>query len=139
MDQHQRFTNKVNKAPSGCWEWIGGKFVKGYGQFYWDGVNGRAHRYSYEYFVAKIPKGLTIDHLCNNKSCVNPNHLEAVTMKINVLRSNGISALNSRKVECLRGHKLTKENTLVRISSRGKARVCLECRKNANRTWRLTH
>jgi hypothetical protein len=82
----QRFMAKVQITPAGCWEWTGAKTDKGYGQFWNDGHNNRAHRVSYEHFVGAIPKGMELDHLCNNHACVNPHHLEPVSGEVNLLR-----------------------------------------------------
>ncbi len=72
MSEHSRFLKKVEKAKDGCWNWTA-SLVRGYGQFYFGGkTGGRAHRYSYTYYKGEIPEGLTLDHLCRNRRCVNP-------------------------------------------------------------------
>lgn len=81
-----RFMAKVQKRPSGCWEWQAGRSRDGHGNFSVGGRAIRAHRWSYEYFVGPIPDGLVIDHLCVNPPCVNPDHLEPVTHRENTLR-----------------------------------------------------
>lgn len=113
---------------SGCWNWIGVISPKGYGTFH-KVVNGihknlYAHRISYEYFRKKIPKGLTIDHLCRNRRCINPDHLEPLTIGENVLRGNTVSGINSRKTHCKHGHPLSGEN--LGIEKNG-SRVCYTC------------
>lgn len=86
-----------------------------------------AHRVVYENKYGAIPAGLTIDHLCRNGLCVNSNHLEAVTNKVNILRGYGAPAVNARKTHCNRGHKLTKENIYsFRLLRYGK-RECKLC------------
>ena len=89
MTPQERFMDKVSPEPnSGCWLWTG-YTLKGYGRF---GAGGRsagvvyAHRFSYEMHKGIIPVGLEIDHTCNVKSCVNPDHLEAVTHQENIQR-----------------------------------------------------
>lgn len=78
-----RFMSKViNPIGVGCWLWTASKTTGGYGQF----NGGAAHRFSYEYFIGRIPEGLHIDHLCRARGCVNPQHLELVTHKENVQR-----------------------------------------------------
>ena len=84
----KKFMLKVEKTET-CWIWHGSKDKrKGYGRFIiYDKVDGESHRISYKIFKGEIPKGLQIDHLCRNKLCVNPQHLEAVTQKENLRRS----------------------------------------------------
>lgn len=117
------FWTKVHKTKS-CWFYMDGLNHNGYGQF-WTGTNNvRAHRFSYEILIGPIPKGMQLDHICRNRNCVNPKHLEVVTQKENVLRGIGLTAINSRKKFCIRGHPLTPENT---YNSR-KQRTCKKCR-----------
>lgn len=98
---------KVNKKTS-CWNWIGGKDQQGYGQGYYNHKRERVHRLIYAYFKGPIPRGkkIQLDHLCRNTSCCNPEHLELVPQKINIIRGNGITAINSRKKYCKYGHEL---------------------------------
>src|SRR5580698_2584776 len=86
----QRFWRLVEKTES-CWNWKGGK-TNGYGCFQIAKVNFRAHRLAYELLRGPIPTGLHLDHLCRNRSCVNPDHLEPVTQRENTLRGEGIAA-----------------------------------------------
>ena len=79
---YKRFLKKINKTNS-CWLWTGRLYKEGYGEFGWNNGHGRAHRFSYTYYKGKIPNGLVIDHLCRVRSCVNPDHLEAVTIREN--------------------------------------------------------
>lgn len=133
---HIRFWKYVEKqSEEGCWNWTGAA-TRGYGAFAISQrptVAVRAHRFSYELEYGKIPDGLTIDHLCRNKSCVNPKHLEAVTPKVNVLRGDTITAANAKKTHCIHGHKFTKENT--HITPRG-ARRCRACERYRVRFYR---
>lgn len=91
-------------CDNGCWEWTGAKITAGYGELNVGGQPVYAHRYIYEWIRGPIPTGLTIDHLCLNKKCVNPDHLEVVTMRANILRSNGMSARHARRTTCPKGH-----------------------------------
>ncbi len=99
----ERFWTKVLTVES-CWEWIGGRDSWGYGVFYDGNRHVGAHRYAYELRRGPIPAGLTIDHLCRNKGCVNPDHMEPVTMRENTLRSSNACGVNSRKKLCINGH-----------------------------------
>ncbi len=121
----ERFEAKVNYKDDGCWEWLAGRDRKGYGRFSIGRLSKPAHRVSYELFVGPIPTGLQVDHLCRNRACVNPAHLEPVTCLENVRRSAlGIATAN--RVACRHGHPYSPENTYVRKSG---ARACRTCRR----------
>lgn len=125
------FMRKLRIDPEGCWEWQG-VIVNGYGVF----GKGSAHRYSYELcYGKKIAEGLQLDHLCRNRKCVNPVHLEEVTLKENVLRGEGITAVNKRKTHCIHGHEFSLENTRHYRKKDGSLnRVCRAChRRRANK------
>lgn len=100
-----RFWSKVDKSGD-CWVWTSSLDQHGYGTFYLDRASRMAHRLSYEDAVGPIPKGLVLDHLCRNRACVNPTHLEVVTHRTNILRGVGTSAVNARKALCAKGHPL---------------------------------
>ena len=85
---YERFIEQIAIAAFGCWNWKGTIDHYGYGQFNRNQKAKKAHRISYEWYKGKIPAGLTIDHLCENKGCVNPEHLEAVTREENGRRHN---------------------------------------------------
>jgi len=123
-----RFWRSVRKSD-GCWEWAGSKWPTGYGRFRRDGRSFMAHREAVRLASGvAVAADMTVDHLCGNVSCVNPAHLEVVTMRVNVLRSGNPTAINARKVRCKRGHDFDEAN------ARGRRR-CSTCQK-ANRKAR---
>ena len=85
---YERFIKQISVAASGCWNWTGTLDRDGYAQYHRNRKTKKGHRISYEWHNGKIPFGLTIDHLCKNKCCVNPEHLEAVTAQENGRRHN---------------------------------------------------
>jgi len=126
-----RFWSKVRQAGStDCWLWLGKIERNGYGRFWYNGRCVFAHRFAYEDAKGPIPEGLSIDHLCRNRGCVNPSHLEAVTNRVNLLRGEGITAQLAAKTHCTKGHPFDLLNTA--INRRG-ARVCIQCRRERGR------
>lgn len=99
LDHEKYFWSKV--VPTGfCWEWQGTISVYGYGAIKQNNVRKVAHRVAYEYLVGTIPEGLVLDHLCRNRRCVNPDHLEPVSIAENTLRGYGMGAEHSRRTHC---------------------------------------
>lgn len=132
----ERFAAKVN-FTAGCWRWTAAKSWNGYGQF---GIVTRkivyAHRLSYEWVHGPIPEGLTLDHLCRVRECIRPDHLEAVTLKVNLHRGNTITARNAAKTHCAKGHPYSEENT-IRQPAHPTHRRCRTCTKEHKRNESL--
>lgn len=119
-----RFEEKLIRTPGGCWRWVAAGVPHGYGVFFFNGKQGYAHRFSHEHFIGPIPSGWVVDHLCRNRRCVNPMHLQAVTYQTNLLRGFTIPARNTAKFACPAGHAYTPENTYYRANG---SRVCRKC------------
>jgi hypothetical protein len=120
----ERFWPRVEKTET-CWNWTGRKQGSGYGAIELDRRSLLAHRVAFELTVGPIPEGLTLDHLCMNKLCVNPAHLEPVTASENVKRW-------ARSVtHCPQGHEYTAENTRT---YRGR-RSCITCNRDRSRLY----
>ena len=125
----------VHSSATGCWLWLGA-LQRGYGRCGYQGRLYPAHRLVFELLVAPIPAGAVLDHLCRVRHCVNPAHLEAVTIGENVLRGTGPTAVHARKTHCNRGHPLAGENLLVWTATDG--RVHRRCRICGNASLRRT-
>jgi len=127
----------VPEPNSGCLVWVGALDGGGYGRIHFDGKARKAHRISYELSRGEIPSGLEIDHLCRNRCCINPDHLEPVSRRINVLRGKSpkqLSDWQKSKTHCPQGHEYTLENTYIKV---GGGRDCRSCQREWQRRFRL--
>lgn len=122
----ERFWEKVQKgtSPTDCWLWLSGKQPSGYGNFLVNPETIGAHVYAYRLLKGPVPKGLELDHLCRNPSCVNPAHLEPVTHRENCLRGEGISARHARKTHCPKGHEYSQH------PKNPNWRICPQCKRD---------
>lgn len=120
-----------------CITWPGRLTSEGYVAIWKDGRPQLAHRLLYEQHVGPIPAGLTIDHLCSNRACLNWRHYEVVSLGENGLRGSGPAAMNARKTACASGHPFDEENTFYyRSTHGGTGRGCRICRRDASLKWR---
>lgn len=124
-----RFLEKVAVAESGCWLWQAEVGSNGYGRFWFREDRMPAHRFAHEHYKGPTPEGWVIDHLCRVPTCVNPDHLEAVTHGENVRRGDHPER---RKTHCKWGHPFTEDNILWR----GRKRRCRRCIQDQNRRAR---
>lgn len=133
--------DRYTQRTETCWNWVGTKYSTGYGKIGMPMANGvyvgghkevPAHRAMYERYVGPIPKGLDLDHLCRNRACVNPAHLEPVTRSVNLRRGAGVRGIDERETHCPQGHEFTPANTYIWAKEPTKKR----CKTCANRLHR---
>lgn len=127
----ERFLAKVEFQPDGCWYWTASVTNGGYGRFLAGDKTRVAHRVAYEWAKGPVPAGLQLDHLCRVRHCVNPDHLEPVTARENVLRGEGSAAFNARKTHCKRGHELAGDNMFIKQGQR----ICRRCQLDHHARW----
>ncbi len=133
----RRFWMRVSIDRLGCWIWGGYIYANGYGKVSISTRGLAAHRVAYAICNGRDPFPLQVDHLCRKRSCVNPDHLEAVDNRTNVLRGIGVTAQNAKKTHCIRGHEYTEANTYRYRSRPG--RECLECMRARKEKTRLAN
>lgn len=128
-----RFWSKVSGGDfTECWEWTGYS-TRGYGRFNVGGASRLAHRIAYELMVAPVPEGLDLDHLCRNRACVNPYHLDPVTRRVNLRRSPRVQVTH-----CPAGHPYAGKNLLLDDGKR-KCRTCVNRRVRERKQRNTTH
>lgn len=123
-----RWKRFVLYHPRGCWVWTGARHNKGYALYRVNNRNRLAHKFIWELHNGQVPDGLELDHLCRRRGCVNPDHLEAVTHRVNVQRGNAGEATRSRaaaKTHCKHGHPLTQENVTIYSNGVRRCRLCV--------------
>lgn len=127
----ERLWRRVD-ATGDCWTWTGYLAKTGYGQIAdKPGPMAYTHRVAWESLVGPIPDGMQLDHLCRNRACVNPDHLEQVASAVNTLRGHGPSARAARRQTCAQGHPYSDENTY----RHPKQRMCRVCRRERDRAY----
>lgn len=126
----ERLAALTTNASTGCMLFTGTLDRDGYGRLQVNGRRWVAHRAAYELAHGPIPDGLTLDHLCRVRNCVNPAHLEPVTLRENVLRGEGQSARNAVATHCHQGHPFDEANTYRRP---GGGRTCRACKRITDR------
>ncbi len=138
-----RFCKYLNPSDwTGCWEWQGCRLQgKGYGRFRTPTTTERTHQLIMYWLTGvRSTDERPIDHVrCDNPPCSNPVHLCYTTRRINILRSNGITAIYSRKTHCIRGHALTGANISQAVLKRTGSRHCKSCHREYMRNYRQSH
>lgn len=129
----KNFLKKIMILPEGCWQWTGAHSKNGYGIVRLGGKYGKnrpAHRAMYEHFFGVVDRLLEMDHLCRNRLCVNPNHLEPVSKQENVRRGES-GKWQRDKTHCPHNHEYNEENTVMHTKihngKKYKYRACREC------------
>jgi len=131
-EEYLRFTNSyVKDEVTKCWNWIKIKDKDGYGRIYFRKKERKAHRVSWYAFNEVVGSDFVIDHVCRNRCCVNPEHLNRTTRRENTLNGNGVGAINKRRTRCKNGHVFDK--------TYGKQRYCSICENEKQKRLHLKY
>lgn len=134
-----RLAARTVESDSGCWIWTGQLDESGYGKFKMRGRRSTgSHRASWLVYRGDIPEGLVVDHLCRNRACVNPWHMDLVTVRVNTRRGEMAGRVGHAKdTHCKNGHPFSGANLYVYRERSGYVRrVCIECRRRRSRAWK---
>jgi len=124
----QKFLSVLKVQEDGCWIWPGKSDGSGYGVIHHNGKNLRTHKYSYTVVFGRVVTKEVLHHICHNKLCVNPDHLEDLTHSEHTFVTPGTPSYNNRlKTHCIRGHEFSPENTYIRQLKNTTGRVCRKC------------
>lgn len=133
MDVIERLHKKIEVSSGGCWEWKACLTKAGYGQIRIDGKTLYTHRVTYQHYKGILVPRLELDHLCRNRKCCNPEHLEQVTRKINQHRGFSPAGIQARQTHCKRGHPFIPENMINRSNGRRICKICANTLRRLNR------
>jgi hypothetical protein len=138
-DHMARFMSRVVKVPGGCWLWTGKIHKKNrYGRFCVGKKQFQAHRWLYEQVHGPVDAKLDLDHTCRRRACVNPDHQEPVTRRVNLLRGDTITARHAAAIRCPQGHPYDAENTYVYRGLRY-CRICRDAHRAKNKLKARRH
>lgn len=136
-DKRHKFVSNVKVVFGDCWEWTGTKRTNGYGSFYAKNMQTQAHRVMYAWVVGPISGDRIVHHTCDNKGCVNPDHLALMSHSAHTSIHHG-ETHNKYKPHCFKGHLFSDENTIIVYREDGsfRQRKCRKCINAAQRKRR---